>query len=59
VKKNRHAAAVEKKRFEKSRIPGSLSSLFDDFLRDVLVEEKYSDYLENEIILLLTFSDFT
>lgn len=42
----------EKERFEKSHIEEAISSPFDDFLRDVLVEEKYSDSLEKEIVLV-------
>jgi rhodanese-related sulfurtransferase len=42
----------EKDRFEKSHIEGSISSPFDDFLKSVLVEQKYSDYLEKDIVLV-------
>jgi rhodanese-related sulfurtransferase len=42
----------EKDRFEKSHIEGSISSPFDDFLKSVLVEQKYSEYLEKDIVLV-------
>ncbi len=42
----------ENERFEKNHIEGSISNPFDDFLGDVLVKEKYYDYLEKEIFLV-------
>ncbi len=42
----------EKERFEKDHIEGSISIPFDDFLRSVLVEQKYSDYIEKDIVLV-------
>ena len=42
----------ENERYQKNHIEGSISNPFDDFLKDVLVEEKYSDYLDKEIVLV-------
>jgi rhodanese-related sulfurtransferase len=42
----------EKEQFEKSNIEAAISNPFDDFLKSVLVDQKYADYLDKEIILV-------
>ncbi len=42
----------ERKQFEKNHIEGAISNPFDDFLTSVLVEQKYTDYLEKEMVLV-------
>jgi len=42
----------EEKEYQKGHIKGSLSRPFDDFLRDVVRDEKYSNDLKREIILV-------
>ena len=43
---------MKPERYQKNHIEVSISNPFDDFLKDVLVEEKYSDYLDKEIVLV-------
>ncbi|MCP4754378.1 MAG: rhodanese-like domain-containing protein [Proteobacteria bacterium] len=41
----------EAKNFEKSGIQGAVSHPFDDLLRSILVDQKYTEYHEKEIVL--------
>jgi rhodanese-related sulfurtransferase len=42
----------EKEQFEKGNIETAISSPFDAFLKTVLVDQKYADYLDTEIVLV-------
>jgi len=42
----------EKERFEQGHIKTAISNPFDAFLKSVLVDRKYEDYLEKEIVLV-------
>jgi rhodanese-related sulfurtransferase len=42
----------EKEQYEKNHIEGSISIPFDDFFRSVFIEQKYSAYIEKDIVLV-------
>jgi len=42
----------EKEQFEKGNIETAISNPFDAFLKSVLVDQKYADYLDKEIVLV-------
>ena len=42
----------EKEQFEKGSIETAISNPFDAFLKSVLVDQKYADYLDKEIVLV-------
>jgi rhodanese-related sulfurtransferase len=42
----------EGEQFEKSRIDSAIWSPFDGFLKNVLVDQEYDDYLDKEIVLV-------
>ena len=42
----------EKEQFEKGNIETAISAPFDAFIKSVLVDQKYADYLDKEIVLV-------
>lgn len=42
----------EKEQFEKSNIEAAISSPFDAFLKSVVIDQKYADYLDKEVVLV-------
>ena len=42
----------EKEQFEKGNIETAISNPFDAFIKSVLVDQKYADYLDKEIVLV-------
>lgn len=42
----------DKRKYEKAHIKGAVSHPFDDFLRSVFVETKYSEFKEKELVLV-------